>query len=398
MPTVEIRRIEGDELLDTFFPLTTYAFAESPGTQTRADLEKHAPYHQDRYIVAVFEDGVAVATANSIPMTQNVRGKVFKMGGVASVTTMPQARRKGYARQMMQHLFATMFDFGQGVSSLYPFRESFYGRLGYIGFPHVRLMRFNPLNLTPLLQHELAGTVELMHMREGFPIYWDFLQRLQPHQHGFSILSDQLMRRLGEQANVWVAVATDTTGSVVGIMLYQITGFAKELRSSKFLYSNSLGKYLLLQWLGQHADQTRTISLRLPPDHTLETWAFDLNSEVYTIPISEGPPTPMGRVTIVEQLSGIHTGAGAFTAQIVDEYCPWNNGTYCFETVEGQLVVTPAEIADCELSIQGLSALVFCGYDPADFVYRGWGNPDTDTQAVMRSMFPPAWPYVSANF
>lgn len=398
MPTIEIRRVEGDELFDAFFPLTAYAFAETPGTQTRTDWEQYAPYHQDRYIVATFEDGVPVATANSIPMTQAVRGKVFKMGGVASVTTLPQARRKGYVRHMMQHLFATMFDFGQGVSTLYPFRESFYGRLGYVGFPHARLVRFNPLNLAPLLQQSLSGMVELVHFKEGFSIYWDFLQQLQPQIHGFSILSDQLMRRIGDTANLWLAAATDLDGNVVGVMTYRITGFAKDLRSNSFLYLNSLGKYLLLQWVARHTDQAKMVNLQLPPDQPVETWAFDLNSEVYTLPISEGPPTPMGRVAIVEALSGIHTGAGAFTAKVVDADCPWNNGIYCFETVEGQLVVTPAEIADCELSIDGLSALVFCGYNPSDFVYRGWGNPNPDIQAVMRSMFPPAWPYVHANF
>ena len=54
--------------------------------------------------------------------------------------------------------------------------------------------------------------------------------------------------------------------------------------------------------------------------------------------------------------------------------------------------------ADCALSIQGLSALVYGAHDPGDFQVRGWGDPSPDTLATMRVMFPQKLAYLHEWF
>jgi hypothetical protein len=63
------------------------------------------------------------------------------------------------------------------------------------------------------------------------------------------------------------------------------------------------------------------------------------------------------------------TGDGHFAARIHDPLCPWNEGCYQFETVDGLLTVRPASDADCDLAIQALSALVYGTRDPGDFFF-----------------------------
>ena len=46
---------------------------------------------------------------------------------------------------------------------------------------------------------------------------------------------------------------------------------------------------------------------------------------------------PMGRVVDVAGLGGMDTGPGGFSARITDPLCPWNEGLWRFETVDGLL-------------------------------------------------------------
>jgi hypothetical protein len=50
------------------------------------------------------------------------------------------------------------------------------------------------------------------------------------------------------------------------------------------------------------------------------------------------------------------------------------------------------------LSIQGLSALVYNGADPAMFAVRGWGDVDSSAANTLRQMFPPAFPVLNEEF
>ena len=81
-----------------------------------------------------------------------------------------------------------------------------------------------------------------------------------------------------------------------------------------------------------------------------------------------------------------------------DSLYSWNEGTWCLETVDGRLQVSPAEGADCALRVQGLSALVYGAHDPADFRVHGWGGPSPELQAAMRAMFPPMLPHLHEMF
>jgi predicted acetyltransferase len=299
---------------------------------------------------------------------------------------------------MMGELFENMKEHGEAVSSLFPFRESFYGRLGYVGFPQMRLMEFSPLNLSPILKVDVPGEVEVVHIKEGFDEYWEFLKGIQPTVHGLSLHPESAAVGMRDRGQNWLAVARHN-GHILGTMMYSISGYGKELNISQFYYTNSQGKYLLLQWMARHGDHVKTIWLKSQATDLLETWAYDLQLAVHTrFHVNPFHPTPMGRVTIVEYLSGMQVGDGKFSATITDPYCEWNNGTYTFEGSNGELKVSKTSKADFELSIEGLSALVFCGSDPADFVYRGWGNPPEKAQAAMRQMFPSAFPFIHSDF
>jgi predicted acetyltransferase len=309
------------------------------------------------------------------------------------VATQPAARRQGYSRRVLVELLAALRGDGQVFSTLYPFRESFYERLGYVSFPLPRTARFSPLALKPLLAVDLGGEIEMGLIADGFEVYLDFLDRLQTRMHGMA--RNLYPDRFGAQRNrAWLARAV--AGEPAGLMLYYLRGEDPtqfQMRAYRFYAFTSQGRYLLLQWIARHIDQVNQVELWLAPDEQPEMWISD-----FGVKVEAAERAPMARVLDVARIGGMPAGPGSFAARIQDPLCPWNEGVWHFESVDGVLQVRPGGEAECSLSIQALAALAYGTHDPADFSIRGWGDPLPGVQAVMRRMFPPMTPYLHEYF
>src|SRR5580692_3638195 len=103
---MEIRRLTADERPEVSLPIQTYAFQASPPDDRLAErLRRNQDYYAGNLTLVAEEDGVA---------------------------TLPLARRRGYASALVTRLLDQMRDEGHVVSTLYPFRPSFYERFGYV--------------------------------------------------------------------------------------------------------------------------------------------------------------------------------------------------------------------------------------------------------------------------
>jgi len=390
MPNIVIRQVEGKEMLDILYQLDNYAFRPTPPFPDRKEWEDRINTRVGTKYFAVFEDGDGVAIAACPTLTQNVRGKIFKMAGFADVSTHPKARRKGYVRAMFRYAYENLKNEGRVFSALYPFRESFYERLGYITFPQSRQALFNASDLRPLFQMNLKGEVELSLIGEAYDTYYDFVLKLQPRVHGMGVFEDP-QKESAQENRSWLLQAK-VDGDVIGILGYTIQGeemMNYTLRAPRFYYNNAQGKYLLLEWIARHVDQAGNARIWLPAYEQPNTWLSDISPKLEPVFVS-----PMGRVLDVAAIEGMETSPGGFSVEIRDADCPWNNGTWKFESCSGKLKIAPAQKADCHLTIQGLSALIYGVNDPDDFSFRGWGNPSPEMAATMRAMFPPKLPYL----
>jgi predicted acetyltransferase len=392
MPNVTMRFITHEEQATLYAPITEYSFRGSPPVNTEAERLERLQYNIERQIIVMFEDDTVVAAVGVVPMTQNVRGKIYGMGGIAPVATLPQARRKGYARTLMREQYKKMREQGFPFTGLHPFRESFYERMGYITFPQIRVARFNSATLTPMLRLAVPGEVSFGLLRDHFEEYRAYTLERQQHIHGMSYFPPVLATRMRDKDELWLATAR-RDGQVVGVMTYKITGFRETMQAGNFFYTDNAAKYLLLDWIARHTDHVQQVELSLPAYERAETWFSDMDIKFSTTDWV----TAMGRVLDVAAIGGMTVGAGSFTALISDEYCDWNNGVFKFEAdANGCLQVSQTQAApDCSLTINGLSALIFGTHDAADFVWRGWtdGIP-ADTLAVMERMFPRAAPHM----
>ena len=294
----------------------------------------------------------------------------------------------------MARILRALQEGNRPLSTLYPFRESFYQRLGYVTFPLPHIARFQPAALLPLLSKELPGRVERTYMSEQYGTFRRFLGLMQEITHGMALF-EEAGRTLPHRNRFWLALAYEDE-EPVGAMMYQLQGEKVAeftLRAVFFYYRTVEGRYLLLDWIARHVDQASQVELWLPCFELPETWLADLQ-----VRMESTPRAPMGRVVDVSQLGGLRTGPGRFSARLTDPLCPWNGGIWGFETVNGELTVTSADRADCHLTVQGLTALVYGVRDPGDYFFHRWGDPSPQVQTVMRAMFPPLMPHLHESF
>jgi predicted acetyltransferase len=396
---MEIRRIDADERALLSVPIQAYGFQPSPAPagvleRLRDDNQR---YYRDHVTLVAEVDGVAVADTSAVPMRQNVRGAVYPMAGIAGVATAPQARRRGYARALVTEILGVMRDGGHVVSALYPFRPSFYERLGYVGLPRTRTVTFSPSGVAGLLRADLGGSVRWGPVDDHFDAYLAITARLLTRQHGFAVLPDSRMAQLRDAGDRWLATAW-VGQEVVGAVTYRIDGFGGDLIADDLLIISPLGRALLLQFFAAHADQAARIIVTVPAGEMPELWATDFEAVTQATTSFPRSPAPMARVLSVEGLAGMPAGGGAAVVDIVDDL--YTAGRYVLEGTAGTLTVrrAGAEAPEATLTSAGLSALVFGVLDPYDLNIRGLGEVPAEPAARLRNLFPPRIPYLHASF
>jgi hypothetical protein len=320
MKKITIRHLQDEGFLDMLFNFQMYAFRASPpfmekeGWANNVRQRKGVTYH------VLFEEQVPVAAAANTVMTQNVRGKLFPAGGMWGVVTLPVARRKDYSRHVIGSLLSAVKEAGAVFSNLYPFRESFYERMGYITFPLPIITHISTQSLAPLLKMELEGGVELKLMGETYETYRSFLADLRLRVHGMTVF-DFGEPAIASQNGFWVAMAK-VDGEIEGMMLYKLVGeeiTRFNFRASRFYYTTPRGKYLLLDWIARHIDQADRAEIWLPPYEHPETWLADMQ-----VRIESQDRAPMSRILDIGSMGGMETGTGSFSAHITDPLLPSN--------------------------------------------------------------------------
>lgn len=380
-----------------YVSMAIYAFNESPSKLDDDDKDYHKYLSRARIFMS-YDGGSAVAKAGVHPMTINIRGSVLPMAGVGGVACMPAGRRGGHVRALMTRAFEQMREDGQPVSTLYPFRESFYERLGYTSFPAPKYVTLNPSDLVPLLRKEKTATAEQMLIADGFDRWVTFLNAYQADCHGFALQNAIRMASLRDENKWWLTFVREGS-EITGAMSYKITGHGRghTMKVRTFFEHTVAARYQLLEWVARHADQVEKVRIRVAPEATPELWYRDLDDAIQTDGEDSWGP-PMGRIISLDGLSGISAGNGEVTIKVTDEQCPWNQGVWRLRGTGGTLQVERGDVPSATLSIQGLSALLFNGIDPAVLSFRGWGCSDAATSDQLRALFPPALPFLHEEF
>lgn len=128
----DYRPVPDDRTVE-FVRTTSYAFHPEGGPQDDDDLAERA----DSDIAslgeprALFDGDELLVVCLHHPLSMRVRGEFRDVGGVSAVASPPEHRRRGLVRDLLAESLREYRDRGWRYSALWPFKRSFYRRLGW---------------------------------------------------------------------------------------------------------------------------------------------------------------------------------------------------------------------------------------------------------------------------
>ena len=131
--TVEYRSPRNQAELEDTFQCSDAAFGGSLSFFTR--IVRHDPWFCMDNARACFVDGKAVSVVQIFHRPIRVGTSAIKMGGLGSVGTHPDHRRKGYSLNVLRDSVRYMRSAGYDISVLYTGSQSHYARAGWVVYP-----------------------------------------------------------------------------------------------------------------------------------------------------------------------------------------------------------------------------------------------------------------------
>jgi predicted acetyltransferase len=125
--SIEIRTAHAEEM-NQFGDLTAYAYGGAFG-----DGEDNLAMHANRpeWTLCAFDGPTMVASYATIPFTARANGNAVALGGVTTVATAPEYRRRGLLRSITSQALEAQLDAGQSVAALWASQAAIYQRYGY---------------------------------------------------------------------------------------------------------------------------------------------------------------------------------------------------------------------------------------------------------------------------
>jgi predicted acetyltransferase len=119
--------------LERLVDIHTAAFPDARGREQRARKLASNPLGDlgDLWVGVAHDSGAVVAHGFLFSLRAWFGGAAVHVGGIASVGVAPEARGRRVGSALVEHLHSTSTARGDALTVLYPFRQSFYARLGY---------------------------------------------------------------------------------------------------------------------------------------------------------------------------------------------------------------------------------------------------------------------------
>ncbi|WP_308170029.1 GNAT family N-acetyltransferase [Acrocarpospora catenulata] len=345
---MEIRDLTVDDL-DAVRDARTRAFGPlSPATAAvwRRMVE---PFLAEGRVLGIFDGPRLTGTARINPYRQWWHGRELSMGGVASVTVLPEDRGRGVGRQLMLAAIDRAVELGHLVSALYPATTHLYRRLGWehagaqliatlpaeavrtIGVTEpVKLRRMGPDDAAELLA--VAARVHTATRASG-PLGWD----------------ERTTRLWLEDEDDFCYLAED------GFVVYRWDG--QDIEIDNLVAGSEATARALWSLVGSSATIAKKITACVAPDDPI-FWMLRERGKSDDVRAVRWMFRLLDLVKAVEGRGYPAAVTAAAVVQVQDPERPANTGGWRIEVTGGAGTAIPTASADGpRLSINGMSAL-----------------------------------------
>ncbi|MEK5393462.1 GNAT family N-acetyltransferase [Margalitia sp. FSL K6-0131] len=298
--------------------LSSYAFQYD---YSERELEKKIKSYEDQDLYGIFDGDQLAAKLHIRPFHIWLEQQQVKMGGISSVATYPEYRRKGYVRELLIHSLSEMRRNGQTVSFLHPFSIPFYRKFGWEVFSEFLTLSLTKADL--IRQPQQNGYIKRFSRDSNI----EDLKTIYP-QFADKFIGMMTRDRIWWKENViqksQVAIYYDQHHTPLGYMLYDIS--KKEMEIREFVPLNHEARIGLWNFICQHDSMVNKVEMYTYVSDPLPFTLF--NPDIKT----ERKTFGMARIVDVKEFCKIYpfqwSDQSSVTFQIVDEHAPWNTGTY----------------------------------------------------------------------
>ncbi len=372
----EIRKCEPDDS-EKIWELLSYSYG-IPQSSRDGFLKKFEIIGCEFYI---YERGDnTVATARAIPFEQNIRGIMKPMIGSAMVASSPEHRMKGYVKELVLGILRNARVEGVATSTLYPFKDIFYMRMGYTKMHPVSVLQIDPRTLSRIVMPH-GYSVSREHGDTAFEAWRTIHEEAVGEIHGAVRRNDTRWKEITADYNGHVVIARNSEGKPEGVVAYTIKGYGEgyswaptgEVSIKDIHWTTLPGRDCILNYLHRHSDQVVKMEV------IVSQWSDDYYHWLHNIhtPNLRAHTISMARIVGVENaLTGIPVrGEGTVALEVVDGQVPENSGVYRITCSDGILdVVLTQEPPDANLTIEGLTSLLYGSLNHAQLRSLGWFN------------------------
>jgi predicted acetyltransferase len=130
--------------LDRLVEIHLSAFPDPRGVETRRRLLSSNELGGLEHLFVAERGGLVLAHAFLFDLEAWFGGRRVKVGAIASVGVAPEARGEALARALLDELHHLASARGDVLTLLYPFRQGFYSRHGYVAVSPTRLLTLHP--------------------------------------------------------------------------------------------------------------------------------------------------------------------------------------------------------------------------------------------------------------
>ncbi len=383
MTNLTIRSLEEDDF-EALCAIRRFAFLDDTDYDEARNRRELLEYMA--HMAGGFIDEELVVAGAMLPLEMYHGGRSVPVGGLASVVSAAEHRRRGHVRQLLRPMLAKLRDDGVGWCLQYPFNLSFYAQFGW-----------------QTIVNGLFAEVSADHFRDGVTV--DGVRRFDPEDDDDIAAVDRIYESWARQFNFtmnrshgvhapWRHIHMGDPrrlaekgqfGFLIDDVAYCDLAIRRDderkqvARVLDWAYTTSRGRRQLLRLWGTLSGQLDRFELQFPVDDPL-------SAELTTHLVASPHPVQLRIVDVVSALTGIRcTSPVDTTVAVEDSFCDWNQATFRLTSDEGRLQVTETDDApQVEIGIDAL-ALVTSG-SPVDLRRTGLGRGPEEALASLQSL------------
>lgn len=323
------------------------------------DTEKFMDYYfSKRYFkehnVVVEQDGNIISSLQLGQYTINLNSNNYDTSYVVGVSTLPEARGKGFMRSMMNFTLEELYKRGEKVSILMPIDYRIYRRYGY---EHCYDQIQYNIDVDDLRSFRIKGNFHKSN-KDHVKALIDMADIFQNGLNGYTIRDNKYFENLfgeiqSEDGNFYIY----ENDGYKGYLIYSFNGDTMFVRELFYKDIDSLKS--MMGFIYNHNTQCKKVSISAPIGDKLKL-ILDNPKDVDFKFI----PFMMGRViNVIKYFESIDTNkdyVGSLNIKIVDNQIKENNYVFKMNIKDGSVTVkTTEEKEDLELSINALTQIAF---------------------------------------